>query len=207
MIIMDARTQQVLVDQLFSVPKCVRLARMSERSYDLLTKIIRAVPKRSEGELHDIVGEVFMKLSEGNVSEFQRRKAIGVLPAEFSTIDEKDDVHTIMTEIEPLLGASACWTRWNILMTHGEYACHYLAQTLWYPKCGNLVLVWDVEELYSMELPDQNQPVSILVVSAMLAVRWLETNADTSEQETAVPTPEQLSNVKLNNNLDLFRTT
>ena len=49
--VMDARTQQVLVDQLFSVPKCVRLARMSERLYDLLAKIIRAVPKRSEGEL------------------------------------------------------------------------------------------------------------------------------------------------------------
>ena len=31
----------------------------------------------------------------------------------------------------------------------------------------------------------------------MLAVRWLEANADTSEQETAVPTPEQLSNVKM----------
>ena len=31
MVVMDVRTQQVLVDQLFSVPKCVRLARMSER--------------------------------------------------------------------------------------------------------------------------------------------------------------------------------
>ena len=54
MVVMDARTQQVLVDQLFSVPKCVRLARMSERSYDLLTKIIRAVPKRSESELQEL---------------------------------------------------------------------------------------------------------------------------------------------------------
>ena len=39
MVVMDARTQQVLVDQLLSVPKCVRLARMSERSYDLLEEI------------------------------------------------------------------------------------------------------------------------------------------------------------------------
>ena len=52
-VVMDARPQQVLVDQLFSVPKCVKLARMSEKSYDLLTKIIRAVPKRYEGELQD----------------------------------------------------------------------------------------------------------------------------------------------------------
>ena len=61
--------------------------------------------------------------------------------------------------------------------------------------------------MYSTGLPDQNQPVSIVMVSATLAVRWLEANAGTSEQETAVPTSEQLSNMKLNNNLGLFRTT
>ena len=83
MVVMGTRTQQVLVDQLFSVPKCVRLVRMSERSYDLLTKIIRAIPKRSEGELHDIRVEVIMRLSEGNVSEFQRKKASGVFFTEF----------------------------------------------------------------------------------------------------------------------------
>ena len=64
-----------------------------------------------------------------------------------------------------------------------------------------------MEELYSTGLPDQNQQVSIVVVSAMLAVRWLEANAGTSEQETAVPTPEHLSNLKMNRNLDLLRTT
>ena len=103
---MDVRTQQLLVDQLFSGPKCVRLARMSERSYDLLAKIIRAVPKRSEGELQDVVGEEFMRLNEGNVSEFQKQKASGALPTEFPTIEEKNEVHRIMMEVEPLLGAS-----------------------------------------------------------------------------------------------------
>ena len=207
MVVMDARTQQVLVDPLFSVPKCVRLARMSERSYDLLAKIFRAVTKRSEGELQDVVGEEFMRLNEGNVSEFQNQKPSGALPTDFPIVEEKDDLHRIMMEVEPLLGASGYRTRRNILRTHGEYPCHCLAQTLWYPKHGNLMLVWDVEGLYSTGLPDQNQQVSIVVVSAMLVVRWLEANADTSEQETAVPTPEQLSNVKMSRKLDLFRTT
>ena len=161
----------MLVDLLFSVPKCLRLARNSERSYDLLAKIIRAVPMRSEGELQDVVGEEFMRLNEGNVSEFQMQKVSGALLTEFPTIEEMDDVHRIMMEVEPLLGASGYRTRRNILMTHGEYPCHCLAQTLWYPKRGNLVLVWDVEELYSTGLPDQNQQLSIVVVSAMLAVR------------------------------------
>ena len=136
-----------------------------------------------------------------------KQKASGALPTEFPTIEEKDDLHRILMEVEPLLGASGYRTRRNIVRTHGEYPCHCLAQTLWYPKRGNLMLVWDVEELYSTGLPDQNQQVSIVVVSAMLAVRWLEANADTNDQETAVPTPEQLSNVKMSRELDLFRTT
>ena len=139
----------MLVDQLFSIPKCVRLARMSKGSYDLLAKIIRAVPKRSEGELQDVVDEEFMRLNEGNKSESQKQKASGALPTEFPAIEGKDEVHRIMIEVEQLLGASGYRTRRNILMTHGEYLCHCLAQTLWYPKRGNLVLVWDVEELYS----------------------------------------------------------
>ena len=48
-----------------------------------------------------------------------------------------------------------------------------------------------------MGLPDQAQNVTILVVSAMLAVRWLEANAGTTEQEMAVPTREKLSRVSL----------
>ena len=84
---------------------------MSERSYDLLAKIFRAVPKRSEGELQDVVGEEFLRLNEGNVSEFQKQKASGALPTEFPTIEEKDDLHRNLMEVEPLLGASGYRTR------------------------------------------------------------------------------------------------
>ena len=77
-------------------------------------------------------------------------------------------------QVESLLGASGYRTRRNILITHAEYPCYCLAQTLWYPKRGNLMLVYDMEELFSTGLPYPNQPVSIVVVSAMLAVSWLE---------------------------------
>ena len=137
-----------------------------------------------------------MRLSEGKVSEFQKEKASEALPTNFPTMDEKDDVHRIMTEVEPLMGASGHRTRRNILMTHGEYPCHCLADVMVPQTRQSGVIVGR-----------QNQPVSIVVVSAMLAVRWLEANAGTSEQATVVPTPEQLTNVKMNNNLDLFRTT
>ena len=70
------------------------------------------------------------------------------------------------------------------------------------------MLVWDVEELFSTGLPDQTQHVSIVVVCARRGgARWLKANAGTSEQELTVATPKQLSNVKFNNSLDLFRSS
>ena len=40
----DMKNTRTIVDQAFSVPKCVRLARMSEKSYELLCKMFSAVP-------------------------------------------------------------------------------------------------------------------------------------------------------------------
>ena len=58
-----------------------------------------------------------------------------------------------------------------------------------------------------MGLPDQTQNVKIMLVSAVLAVRWLEANAIKTEQEMTVLIPEQVSRVSLSRRLDLFRTT
>ena len=37
-----------------------------------------------------------MKLGEGNVSDFQKKKAKGVLAKDFPTVDEKDKTHEVM---------------------------------------------------------------------------------------------------------------
>ena len=78
------------------MPKCVRLSRMSEKSHELLKKILRAVPERSKDELEEIVGEDFVKWGEGNISEFQRKKARRIMSSDFPTIDEKDKTHQTM---------------------------------------------------------------------------------------------------------------
>ena len=49
------------------------------------------------------------------------------------------------------------------------------------------MLVWDAGELICMGLSDQGENVSILVVRAMLAVKWLEANAGRNEKEMEVP--------------------
>ena len=56
---------------------------------------------------------------------------------------------------------------------------------------SNLCLVWDVEEIRSIGLPDHRQKVTILVVSTMLALRLIEENA-TKDGESKTPTAESI---------------
>ena len=51
----DVKSTRTIVDQVFSVPKCVRLARMSEKSYELLCKMFSAVAERTKEELESIL--------------------------------------------------------------------------------------------------------------------------------------------------------
>ena len=54
------KSTRTILDRAFSMPKCVRLARMSEKSYELLCKIFSAVPERTKEELESILGKKFM---------------------------------------------------------------------------------------------------------------------------------------------------
>ena len=53
----DVKSTRTIVDQAFSVPKCVRLTRMSEKSYELLCYMFSAVPERTKEELESILGK------------------------------------------------------------------------------------------------------------------------------------------------------
>ena len=129
---------------------------MSEISHELLKKIHRAVPERSRNELEKIVGEDFMKWGEGNISEFQRKKARRIMSSDFPTIDEKDETYQTMMEIETLVVTSGYRTWRNIMESDIMESIRFAAwpQMFWYPKRANLVLVWDAEDLYSMGLLD-----------------------------------------------------
>ena len=94
------------MDQAFSVPKCVRLARMSAKSYKLLCKMVSAVPERTEKELELILGKKFMGFASGNFSDFERQKQKGSKVTDCNAVDENDEVQRVMMEVEPLLEAS-----------------------------------------------------------------------------------------------------
>ena len=57
MAMVEVSSQRVLIDKAFSVPKCVRLARMSHHSHRLLRKIRGIVPRELRDDLSEIWGE------------------------------------------------------------------------------------------------------------------------------------------------------
>ena len=92
------------------------------------------------------------------------------------------------------------------MSTHDEFPCHCLLQTWWYPGRSNMVLTWDCGELVFMGLPDSSQPITIVIVGVMMAIRWLEPLVkENNRQET--PTREQLHEFYCLKDLDLFETT
>ena len=94
----DVKSTRTIVDQAFSVPKCVRLARMSEKSYGLLCKMFSAVPERTKEELESILGKKFMGYASGNLSDFERQKQKGSTVTDYNAVDENDEVHRVMME-------------------------------------------------------------------------------------------------------------
>ena len=59
MAMVEVSSQRVLLDRAFSVPKCVRLARMSHHSNRLLRKIRGTVPREQRDDLSEIWGRKF----------------------------------------------------------------------------------------------------------------------------------------------------
>ena len=169
----DVKSTRTIVDQAFSGPKCLRLARMSEKSYELMCKMFSAVTERTKEELESILGKKFMGYASGNFSDFERQKQRGSTVTDYNTVDENNEDHRVMMEVEPLLKASKKRNWRSILLTHDEFPCHCLLQTWWYPGRSNLVLIWDCGELLSMVLPDSSQPITIVIVGVMMTIRWL----------------------------------
>ena len=141
LVAVDVKSTRTIVDQAFSVLKCVRLARMSENSYELLCRIFSAVPERFQEELESILGKKFMGYVSGNLSDFERQNQRGSTVTYYNTVDENDKVHRVMMEVEPLLEASGKRNWRRVMLTHDEFPCHCLLQTWWYPERSNLVLI------------------------------------------------------------------
>ena len=203
MAMVEVSSQRVLIDKAFSVPKCVRLARMSHHSHRLLRKIRGTVPKEQRDDFSEVWGEEPLGLESENTSDHERQNVIGKPMGGAPNLEENDAIHEKMMELEN--EASGERKLRSIDLTHGECPCHCLAQTVWYPDHANLCLIWDVEEIRSLGLTDHQQKVTILVVSTMLALRWIEENV-TRYRESKTPTAESIYVIDYSRRLELFET-
>ena len=179
---------------------------MSAKSYELLCKMLSAVPERTKEELESILAKKFMGYASGNFSDFERQKQKGSTVADYNAEDENDEVHRVMIEVEPLLDASEKRNWRSMMSKHDKFPCHCLLQIWWYPESSNLVLIWDCGELLSMGLPDSSHPITIVIVGVMMAIQWLEFRVRANNsQETH--TKEKLQELDCPKDLDIFETT
>ena len=102
----DVKSTKTIVDQTFSVPKCVGLARTTAKSYKLLCTIFFAFPGRTKDELESILGKKFMLYARGNFSDFERHNQKGSTLIGCNAVDVSHKIHRVMMEVEPLLEAS-----------------------------------------------------------------------------------------------------
>ena len=120
----EVSSQRVLIDKAFSVPKCVRLSRMSHHSHRLLRKIRGTVPREQRDDLSEIWGGELLGLESENTSDPERQNLIGKPMNSAPNLEENDAMHEKMMELEPLLEASGERNLWSIHITHGECPCH-----------------------------------------------------------------------------------
>ena len=106
MAMVEVSSQRILIDKAFSVPKCVRLARMSHHSHRLLRKILGTVPGEQRDNLSEIWGEELLSLEGENTSDFERQNTIGKPMNSTPALEENDVTHEKMMKLEPLLEAS-----------------------------------------------------------------------------------------------------
>ena len=131
MAMVEVSSQRVLIDKAFSVPKCVRLARMSHHSHKLLRKIRGTVPKEQRDDLSEIWGEELLGLESENTSDHERQNVIGKPMVGAPNLEKADVIHEKMMELEPLLEASGERNLRSIDLTHGDCPYH-----VWRRQCG-----------------------------------------------------------------------
>ena len=92
-------TKMTIANKSFSVPKRVRLARMSEKSYELLCKMFAAVPERTKDELEPRIGKKFIGYASGIFSDFERQKQKESTATDYNAVDKSDEIHRMGNEI------------------------------------------------------------------------------------------------------------
>ena len=88
-VVVDVKSTRTIVDQAFSVPKCVRLARMSRKT----SYCARCFSSSREDQraMRIDTGKKFIGYASGNFSDFERHKQKGSTVTDYYAADENDE--------------------------------------------------------------------------------------------------------------------
>ena len=87
------------------MPKCIKFARISEKSYEWLYKLFAAVAERINENLEPILERSSWDLLVGT-SVVSRQKQRVSSATDYNAVDESDGIRRIVMEVEALLEAS-----------------------------------------------------------------------------------------------------
>ena len=111
----DDRESSLFSAEMLKTSKNVR------KPYKLSCKVFSAVPERIKEELESILGKKFMRYASVNFSDFERQKQKGSTVIDYNAVDENDEVHRVIIEVEPLLEASGKRNMRSIMLTQDEF--------------------------------------------------------------------------------------
>ena len=132
MAMVEVASQRILVDKAFSVPKCVRLARMSYHSHKLLRKLRGTVPRELRDGLSETWGEELLSLESENTSDHERQNVIGKPVGGAPNMEENDTMHEKLMELEPLLELRSPMENAHATVWHKRCGIRITRTSAWY---------------------------------------------------------------------------
>ena len=89
-----------------------------------------ALPGRTKDELEPILGKRFMGYASGNFSDFERHNQRGSTATDYNEVDQNDEIHRVMIEVEPLLEMSGKPNLRSIMLTLDEFIVPLFATSM-----------------------------------------------------------------------------
>ena len=87
MSMIEVSSHRVMIDKVFSVPKCVRLARMSQHLHQLLRRMLGVVPGPRVEDLSNTRGEKLLSWEKQNSSDFEKQSTSSKTLNNAQTVD------------------------------------------------------------------------------------------------------------------------
>ena len=196
LVLIDSATGQILIDQMFHVPKIVDLNYMSVAAFRRFCRIKYHYRTPEEEEL-------WKKAVAIPLHSFLVRNRVRKSEKKNEKQEENDHFLTRDTaQIDPLFVASADRSADCVNRTHKKLPCYCQVESLGYTKQKCMMLVLEVNELESLGLPPKDADIVIFSVKHYLPVRWIVANPK-AYKEKNIPSAERFAQLNLSKSLSL----